>query len=465
MSPLPTANGRFWLYALPQFAIAYVTLAIVNFVPAFYASEVGLPMLTVSAMMLLSRALDVITDPLIGNLSDRTASPHGRRKPWLVAGLPILIAGAWILFLPPEGASGTYYFAAISVLFLGLTMIQLPYIAWGAELYQDYDTRTRITSIRERVGALGSAGALVTALILGVFGVVSLGSTLQAMVWVITLGTPILIAIALVTVPAEPPAAAHEQQVPFWQGIRVALANPVFRLFAAGIFLVYLGLAPAGATGWFLFDHILQRGDLYAPSILLDFAFSFAGLPFWTWLATRTSKHRALTAALLWTACVSLLIPLVVPYGPLATMAISAVRTFALGGILMLPFAIVADVIDMDRLKTGQQRTGIYMAFGGITIKLAVTIGVSLALAIPGLFGFDATSRDNSADAMFSVTGTYAWLGAVFFILAAPLFWRFPLSRKEVQAMQALIARNQGEGAAHLPQAGPDGEIACASQN
>ncbi|QKX17200.1 MFS transporter [Microbulbifer sp. YPW1] len=447
MSPIPTASGRFWLYALPQFAIAYVTLAIVNFVPAFYASEVGLPMLTVSAMMLASRGLDVVTDPLIGNLSDRTRSTHGRRKPWLVAGLPILIAGAWILFLPPEGASALYYFSAISVLFLGLTMMQLPYIAWGAELYQDYDIRTRITGIRERVGALGSAGALVTALVLGAFGIVSLGSTLEAMAWVLTLGAPLLVAIALHKVPAEPASVIQSdngEQLSFWQGIRVALGNPVFRLFAGGVFLIYLGLAPAGATGWFLFDHLLQRSEWYAPSILLDFTFSFLGLPFWIWLSVRTSKHRALALALAWSAGVSLFIPFIVEHGVWATMAASAVRSFALGGILMLPFAIVADVIDMDRLKTGQQRTGIYMAFGGITIKLAITVGVSLALAIPGLFGFDATNRENSADALFSVKATYAWLGALFFALAVPLFWRFPLTRQQVQAMQNMIAERQG---------------------
>ncbi|WP_188109632.1 MFS transporter [Pseudohalioglobus sediminis] len=424
-------------YASLQLLIAYVTLAIVNYVPAFYASEVGIPMLAISALMLLSRGLDVITDPLIGFLSDRTSSRLGRRKPWILAGAPVLLLGCWLLFLPPDHAGKLYFLAGISILFLGLTMVQLPYVAWGAELASSYDGRTRVTSLRERVGALGSICALLTAFVVARAGHENLRPVLEVMTWVIFLCLPPLILLAVRRVPAGHPHIG--EHVPFFHGAMIAFRNRSFRLFALAILLLYIGITPGGAVGWFLFDHYFSRPDLYAPSLLLEFIASFIGLPVWTAIAVRTSKHRALSYALLWIALFTAVIPLMAAFGVWGIIVTITLRSLALGALLMLPMAIIADVIDLDAATTGTQRTGVYMAFGGIVVKFAITVGVAAALAIPGLFGFDATSHANSDTALFSVIGTYSWMPGLFFLAAVPLFWRFPLDRSELAKAQAAL--------------------------
>ena len=442
MSPIAASSDKpgqmtILLYALPQFAIAYVTLAIVNYTPAFYASEMGIPVLTISGLMLLSRGLDVVTDPLIGILSDRTHSRLGRRKPWILAGTPVLLLGSWLLFLPGDEVGPIYFLAAISLLFFGLTMVQLPYIAWGAELSFNYDVRTQITSLRERVGATGSIAALITAFAVSLLGFEHLRPVLGVMAWIIFLLLPPLILSVVLRVPS---GISHQgEHPPFLQGAVTVFRNRSFRLLAFTVFLLYIGIAPGGAIGWFLFDNYFAEPGLFAPSVLLEFIASFLGLPLWTALSLKTSKHRAISLALLWMAVFTALIPLAALLGVWGIMATVAIRSFALGALLMLPMAIIADVIDIDTAETGSQRTGIYIAFSGIVVKLAITIGVSTALAIPGLFGFDASAADNSKVALFSVLATYSWMPALFFVAAAPLFWRFPLGRDEVAAAQARI--------------------------
>ena len=327
------------------------------------------------------------------------------------------------------------------MLFLGLTLVQLPYISWGAELSSDYDVRTQITSLRERVGALGSIGALTTAFIVAMFGLDTLQPVLKSMTVIIFISVPLLFLPLLYKVPAVHGPGENAEHIPFFEGVMIAFRNPVFRHFALAILLLYLGMMPGGAIGWFLFDHYFERPELFALMTLLEFAAGFVGLFFWTRLAVRISKHKAATFVMLWIAGFTALVPLIAQFGTWPTIALIVIRSFALGGMLMLPYAIFADVIDVDTAPTGRQRTGIYMAFGGIIVKLAITIGVAVALAIPGLFGFDPSVRTNSAAAEFSVLGTYGWMGAVFWLLAAPLFWRFPLTREKVAETQQQIAR------------------------
>ena len=434
-----------FLYALPQFAIAYLILGLVNFVPAFYATEMGISMLTISGLMLLSRGLDVVTDPIIGTLSDRTNSRFGRRKPWIAIGLPVLLLGAWLLFVPGDSGSSLYFFISISILFLGLTLIQLPYVSWGAELSADYDVRTRITSLRERIGAIGSIAALLTAYLISLKQPDTIRPILNTMAWVVTVSLPVLVLLALVRVPADVVSKPAMGGIGFFAGARIALQNRPFRFFGLGVFLLYVGLMPGGAVGWFVFESVFGRPELFSPSVLLEFAASFVGLPFWTAVAVRTSKHRAATFALIWIAVFSALVPLAAMWGVYGAMTMVTIRSLALGACLMLPYSIIADVIDVDEVETGTKRTGVFVAFGGIVVKFALTVGVAAALALPGLFGFDPSSDTNSDLAIASVLGTFSWMSAAFFLLAAIVFWRYPLSRQMVADTQKALQERRAK--------------------
>ncbi len=429
-----------FLYGLPQLAIAYIVLGIVNFTPAFYTTEMNISLLSISGLMLASRLLDVFTDPLIGIASDQTRSRWGRRKPWIVAGIPVLLLGVWLLFLPRQNADEVYFFIAISTLFLGLTFIQLPYIAWGSELSPDYDVRTKITGVREKLGAIGSILGLLTATILSlVFSDSSLRSLLATMTVVIFIILPLTFLIALTKVSKTAVPVATGAPTKFWTGVKLAFRNRIFRLFSLGIFLLYFGLMPGGALGWFLFDHILERPDLFAPTILGEFIASFIGLLFWTKFAVKTSKHTATTFALVWIALFTALVPVMISLGTWSTIITILVRSLALGALLMLPFSMIADVIDLDRAETGELRTGIYMAFGGIVIKMAITIGVAASLALPSLFGFEPSHYQNTQTAEFSVSATFSWLSGITFLMAAAIFRNFPLTREKLYQTQSKI--------------------------
>ena len=72
-------------------------------IPAHYSGGLGISLATVGTILMLARLTDVITDPLMGELSDRWRTPIGRRRPWLIIGPPVMMVGVYNLFMPSEG--------------------------------------------------------------------------------------------------------------------------------------------------------------------------------------------------------------------------------------------------------------------------------------------------------------------------------------------------------------------------
>ena len=123
-------------YGAPAAPLAMVGLPLVAYVPAIYADTdgFGLSLGLVGLMITLSRMTDVVTDPIIGFLSDKWRTRWGRRKPFMVAGMPIYALGAWLLFVPPVTFSEItvagqtfnygylYLFATVALVYLGSTI-------------------------------------------------------------------------------------------------------------------------------------------------------------------------------------------------------------------------------------------------------------------------------------------------------------------------------------------------------
>ena len=136
-------------YGSLGFPIAVLGYPMALFLHPYYAGELGLGLAAISTVLLVSRLTDFVTDPLMGWISDRTRTPFGRRRPYVVLGLPVMMLGIWKLFLPEPPVDIWYMLIWNMVVYLGWTIMLLPYSAWGAELTDDYMARAKITATRQ----------------------------------------------------------------------------------------------------------------------------------------------------------------------------------------------------------------------------------------------------------------------------------------------------------------------------
>ena len=134
-------TSTLFCYSLTDLPVALSIFPVIVFIPRFYASDVGVPLTLVGTIMIAVRIFDVITDPLMGYLSDHTRSRFGRRRPWILAATPIMMVSIYQLFLPPAGAGAAHMLTWSLALSVATTMMLIPYYAWGAELSTNYNER------------------------------------------------------------------------------------------------------------------------------------------------------------------------------------------------------------------------------------------------------------------------------------------------------------------------------------
>ena len=104
-TPTRLSNKTLFFYSLTELPLMMALFPVMVFIPKYYTTEMGVGLALAGNIILTVRIFDIFTDPLIGVLSDRTRTPWGRRRPWVLASMPLLVAGFYLLFVPLEDLS------------------------------------------------------------------------------------------------------------------------------------------------------------------------------------------------------------------------------------------------------------------------------------------------------------------------------------------------------------------------
>ena len=425
-------------YGIPGLPLAVLTLPVYIYLPTFYAQERGLEVALVGGVLFAARMFDVLIDPVGGHLVDAYPTRWGRRRPWIIGSLLLVVPACWMLFVPPTEVGAGYLLGWTLVFYFGWTFLQLPYQAWGAELSPDYAQRARITGTRELFVLAGLLMSLGLPLLLDV----GLAAALQALALCVVVALPLTCLFAVVVVPEPPPTGAPT--TPLLAGLRLMARNrPFLRLLLAYLLNGVANGFPA--TLFFLFArHVLQVSEAQAFLLLcVYFAAGLPVMPLWLKLGERWGKHRAWVVAMLWN-CPVFISVMWLGQGDFWPFLIVCVLTgVTLGADLALPPAIQADVVDLDTLESGAQRTGFYFAVWNMATKLAVALAVGIGFPLLTAFGF-STAGNNGATALTALAALYGLFPVLFKLGAVWVAWQHPIDATRQREIRALIAAKAG---------------------
>lgn len=452
-SPLPVApprGFRFVLFASPQLALATFGLPIVIYLPAYYAGPLGLGLTATGLVFMFTRFWDVFTDGLLGWATDRFPTRWGRRKVWIVVSAPLMAVSAVAICFPPEGAGTGYLLFWLFFIYIWWTLIHLCHIAWAAELSDNYDERS---SIQSKVMAVYFSGLLLVLIAPIIAGALTGETSLQQKVEAMGIYTAVLLPItvfASVLVARErpvPPRPAPEDEVSWRQAMALVFANPaLLRVLAVDLLA---GLSNGIASGLFVYvtaELFRLQGTMQLfgipldPGVLLLLTFigSMVGIPLWLRLSYRVGKHRAVAASAALNVLAFALVMLI-PEGRHILIALFYFATgLAFGAPPFLDRAILADVVDLDQTKSGEQRTGLFFALMSMTNKIGYALPVGLMFPALALAGFDPNGSNGP--------GPLAWLAAMFVglpilcnLAIILLMWRFPIDRATQAELRAQL--------------------------
>lgn len=418
-----------------------VSLLILRYLVDYVGVAAGLAGLLIGA----AKVYDAITDPLMGTISDRTRTPWGRRRPYLLLG-GLVSAASFVLLFNLAAFQGLAPYLLVTVVAFalllnatGYTIFNVPYIAMPAEMTNHYHERTKLISFR--AGGVAVGGVMATAV--GPFLITAFGGGAPghaAMSWI--LACVIVTASFLcfwMTRQAPTVTAARGPSLGLNEQFRTAMQNRPFMLLL-GVKVTHLvGLAIYLSSMPFFFSVILKVSLSYMGLyFLVQSAFILISQFGWVWLTRRFGKNWAYYLAAFFYV-VALASWVFASEGePFALIALRAVFTgMGAGGVLLIGQSLLPDTMQYDFQRTGLRREGVFAGVYTTVEKLSFAIGPALMGILLGAAGYvagaEAAGIQNDASRLVIYAGV-SILPALGIASAGLIMTRYRLDERELSA-------------------------------
>ena len=446
----PTVKEKI-AYALGDAAAGGITWKIMSIAfPLFFTNVFGLTFADAAALMLIARLFDVVTDPIMGSLADRTQSRWGTYRPWLIFGaIPFGLIFALLLYTPDLGPSGKRVYAYVLYLLMMAvyTAVNVPYGSLLGLMTDDDNEKNQFSSYR-MVGAyamgfitllsfpylqkmVGGTDAHQYAVLGAIFGLIAAAMTL---------------ACGLLTKERLKPVRAEKYSLR--QFVDLFKNKPWIYLTLIGLCTNFFNGFRYAVAGY-LISYCLG-GDVTVGSLIINYtvlmAFGevtcmiFGGVSpkFAKWVG---SKRKAFVWASVLCVVFSVLfffIPMDAKYIWLM-VAVVILTSVGVGLYSPLLWSMYADVADFATDKFGTSSTGLIFSSGTMAQKLggaisgsliALLLGLAGARMIPDEFGnmsIDPASVNDSVRTM--VWSLFSLIPAAIAVIMGLLAYKFPLKK------------------------------------
>jgi len=413
-------------------------LLVLSFLTNYLNVPVGIAGLLTTSVLIF----DIITDPIVGYLSDRTHSRWGRRVPWMVIGALILSGGIIGLFGVPQSLSlsGTIiwvggFFALATV---GFTMVAIPYGATAGEMTQDPKERSTMMGFRMAFASVGIllGGAVIPQLAGGTRDGHFIAAIYVAPIIILSIWGSLW---STRTAPRILSPSARG----FMSTWLLVFKNKPFVILVClyGIMTLAIALITAGlpfAAIYLIFDSgnsLLSPASTALGILSLLFAcFVFGSIlsqAFWVWMSARLGKVGALIFGLVIYIILLIAIFVNLPSVDIMLMAILfVVAGMTNGAYQQIPWAIYPDLMDITRSESGDAIEGAFSAIWLFGQKVANAIAPLILSLILALFGWRESGEgftDQVPEALRALQNSITILPA--FILALAILGLFYFSR------------------------------------
>jgi len=338
---------------------------------------------------------DGISDPMMGYISDNTKSRFGRRRVYFLIGI-IPIAVSFILMWLPlrfgSTAMTAIYFGFAYILFKTVfTMVMVPYAALNAEMTPDYKIRTRLSGVRiifSQISAL--LAATVPAMIIKKFQGSAEGYFAMAIVFGIFYAIPwILVFIGTWETDANNAVQETKSLKQIFSEFLTLRKNKTFIYHILMYLFAYTAMDALMNLFKFYLELNLQKGHLFSIAMGSLMGTQILMMSVYVFISNKMGKGFSYRMGfILWT------LGMIASYflsadTPTILLVLNCVLLgTGLSAAVMIPWAILPSVIDVDELITTKQRSGTYSGSMTLVRKIAQGITIAAIGSILSLIGF-----------------------------------------------------------------------------
>lgn len=383
-------------YGAGDLASQFVWSFISSYLMIFYTDVALLPTAAISMIFLGARVWDAINDPMMGAIAERTKSKHGRFRPYLLYGTPILIVLYILCFMAPDFGGNMkikIMYAAVTYIALGMlyTAVNLPYGALMTVMSKNSEDRSDLSTYRMLGSNIGSLilSAVSLPLIL-YFGHGNQSKSTGYTITAIVLGVIALPLLYLVFLKCKEVVHISENATkePIRKSFKACINRPFLCLFALNS-LALVGKFGQAGVAMYYYRYVLERSDLAALLMVLLNGSTALGIFLFARFSKRFGKKITTIVSFLMAGIFQIAIYFVsydnIPVIMLLTV-LSGLTRFG----LPVATAMLADVIDYTEDRTGIRADGTAYSVYSFGTKLSSALVGSVGVVLLAKVGYVA---------------------------------------------------------------------------
>ena len=427
-----------------------------TFYTVFLTKALGMPTALAGTIPLIGKIWDAVTDPIMGNICDRTSSKFGAKRFYILVG-SIVSAITFVLMWISIGAGSSmttkyiFYMLMYMLFSTGFTIVMVPYNGLLPDMVDDYTTRARFSGTRMIFSTFGAilAGLIPTLLIKD-------NTKTGPYLTVALIFGVIFLIVILLTFFGTWEKKKEVIKISFGQSFIQSLTVYKSRSFLIFIAIFIFGQGAADfVTGLAVYyvDDVLNAygGGRFTYLMAVILLSQFVGTIIFRFIMTKTSKKFPLLAGFPIRIIATLALLFFSREG--ASFTVILILSFIIGlgmaGSSTTIYAILADMADVDELITSINRPGTCSAMATFIRKIATGISTAIIGLLLSWVGYDEMLASSGARQAFStqrgIAMIYVFAPIVLMAFAIIFTALFPMEQREFNIIKKEIARRKGE--------------------
>jgi len=339
------------------------------------------------SLFLVAKLWDAISDPLMGNLSDRTHTRYGAKRVYLLIGAVPLGISFYFLFFGPEltGTAKSVYALAVFICFCTCyTVVNIPYGSLTAAMSKDSQVRAEISGYRMGFALLGTlvAAGITKPLV---------AAAVSPRAGFRTIGLAFGVAAALFTLitfisTSEKVLPVRKSESTLRTDLLCVVKNRPFIILTLATLFQYVALGVIASMVNYYFKYVLPMEGFIPVVFLSLFAAAIVAMPMWVWLSRKVGKRLVFIIGMIVLGVALVLLFMITEPLHLQIVLILILGGVGLSTIYLSPWSMVPDTVEYSEWKMGSRREGTLYGVFYFAQKLAVALsgficGRGLALA------------------------------------------------------------------------------------
>ncbi|MCP2072716.1 UNVERIFIED_ORG: sugar (glycoside-pentoside-hexuronide) transporter [Pseudomonas lini] len=430
-------------YGMGDGACNIIWQTIMLFMAYFYTDVYGLNAVHMGIMFLVVRALDAVVDVAVGFVADRTRTPLGQFRPYLLwFCIPFGVLGALTFYTPDlgENAKIVYAYVTYSLLSLTYSAINVPYCAMINNLSRDPKERVSLQSFRFAFAALG--GIIVSLVAMPLVKTLGHGNDQLGYFYSMIIMGGISVVMFLLCFLwtreryiSAPPIKSHKRYTEtVFADLRVLMHHSDWlRLFTLNVVNLIAGILKTGMAIYFV-TYYLGRPDLISLVLGTILVSKLVG----SVISPLVFKHIDRVQGYKLAMCVQAVLMIVLFF-------IDAHHLWLICGMISLvhiinasatplQWSLLSDVIDDIEKNTAKNLSGLVFSTNLFAIKVGIAIGGAFIGWVLAFGGYIGKAPIQTEEALLCIRLLFTVIPALLIVSLIWVLRHYSLTDRSIQS-------------------------------